>query len=107
MGGRGGSGRSSVSAAAAAKPQSIEDRILAIYDRLAPDPGDWVNLADIRDGLNDVDRDTVDKALRGLEQRSDVNVVPMANEKAIKERTRKGAINIGGQAKHYIAMRLD
>lgn len=114
MGGRGGSGRSIAAPAAPAStpapaapvaaPQSIETQIRSIYDSLARETGDWVNIADIRDALSSRSRAEVDAALRELEQRRDVNIVPQADERNLSQRTRDGGINIGNQVKHFIAM---
>ena len=63
-----------------------------------------MNIADIRERLSGFSRADVDAALRDLEQRSDVNIVPQADERNLKQRTRDAGIVIGGQVKHFIAM---
>jgi hypothetical protein len=85
-------------------PAALLEQIRVAYKELAPQAGEWVNLADIRDALATVDRDDLDAALRQLEQHSDVNIVPQANEKALSERTRRAAVIIGRQHKHFIAI---
>lgn len=108
MGGRGGASPAvrqapGVSAPSAAATFSA-DQVRAVYDRLARDPGDWVNIADIRDAFPGVSRERMDGMLRDLEQRQDVNIVPQSNEKALTQRARDAGIRIGGQVKHFIAM---
>src|SRR6185369_12060419 len=48
------------------KPRSevgVEARVRAAYAELAPGPGEWVGLADLRDHLADLSRTDVDEAL--------------------------------------------
>ena len=110
MGGRGGApmrAQANVAAPSAQAPNptaSIESQIRTVYDSLAPATGDWVNIADIRDRLSAQSRSDVDAALRVLEQRRDVNIVPQADERNLSQRTRDNGIIIGGQVKHFIAM---
>lgn len=100
MGGRGGAG--------AQGPLGLEQQIKRAYDDVAPEAGDWVNLADIRERLpKSFSRQQVDEALRGLEQLRSVNIVPQANQKALSQRTRDAAVVIGGEPKQFIAMGLD
>ena len=82
------------------------DRVRSIYDELASEPEAWVNIADIRERLGDMSRADQDELLRELEQRPDVNIVPLANVKVLSERTQSGSVRIGGQDKHFIAMGL-
>jgi hypothetical protein len=90
--------------APAAPPGELIDQIRVAYKTRAQAPGDWVNIADIRDELGVVDRQRLDAALKQLEQEPDVNIVPQANEKALSERTRQAAVIIGRQPKHFIAI---
>lgn len=112
MGGRGGGSSIASKAAApsvapaAAPGGDIQAQIRSIYDSISPGPGDWVNIADIRERLSSFSRDEMDAALRVLEQRRDVNIVPQADERNLKQRTRDAGIVIGGQVKHFIAMGL-
>ena len=113
MGGRGGSPNAGPKAPATTPAPHVEappaagdigTQIRSIYDSLSPGPGDWVNIADIRERLSGFSREDVDAALRSLEQRRDVNIVPQADERNLKQRTRDAGIRIGGQTKHFIAM---
>jgi hypothetical protein len=87
-----------------AAPADVQEQIRLAYKQFTAEPGAWVNIADIRDALSSVGRDDMDAALRELEQQRDVNIVPQANEKALSERTRRAAVIIGRQQKHFIAI---
>jgi hypothetical protein len=102
MGGRGGSTRASALKRERAAHNLIPD-IRAAYDELASRPGAWVSIADLRDRL-DASRQEMDIALRQLEQERDVNIVPESNQKALTDRMREGAVVIGDQKKHMIAI---
>ncbi|WFE27968.1 hypothetical protein O7623_01815 [Solwaraspora sp. WMMD791] len=91
-------------AAPAADEPSVEERVRASYHKLAPRAGDLVNLADLRDLVDDLDRADVDAALRRLHRRPGVTLVPEANQKALDPRTRAAAVVIGDQPKHMITM---
>ncbi len=83
---------------------SVEERIRRAYHTLARRPGDWVSIADLRDLVADVTAAEMDAALRRLNRRSGVTLVPEANQKALDARTREAAVIIGDQPKHSIAM---
>lgn len=84
--------------------EDLDEQIRAAYKTLAPAPGEWVSLADIRDHIGDAGTEQVDAALRRLEQEPDINIVPQANEKALSDRNRRAAVIIGQQPKHFIAI---
>jgi hypothetical protein len=83
---------------------SPEARIRAAYEALAPAPGDWVGLADLRDRLADLDRSTVDTALRALAREPGVRVIPVANTKSLTERDLAAALRIGAEDNHTLAI---
>jgi hypothetical protein len=82
----------------------LVERIRAAYKAHATEPGAWVSLADVRDYLGPVGREEVDAALKRMEQQPDINIVPQANEKALSDRTKRAAVTIGGQRKHFIVI---
>jgi hypothetical protein len=82
----------------------VESRIRTAYDGLAPAPGEWVGLADLRDRLADLDRSTVDTALRSLARRDGVRVIPVANTKSLTDRDRAAALRIGAEDNHTLAI---
>jgi hypothetical protein len=81
-----------------------ESRIRAAYEALAPAPGEWVGLADLRDRLTDLDRSTVDTALRAMARQDGVRVIPVANTKSLTERDRAAALRIGTEDNHTLAI---
>jgi hypothetical protein len=90
--------------ASTATVEQIQRDIRAVYDQLAPDTGSWVSLSRIRAKLAEtLPREQVDEALRKLERRPDVNLVPESNQKVLSKADRDAAVNIGDQDKHLIA----
>jgi hypothetical protein len=90
--------------ASTATVEQIQSDIRAVYDQLAPDTGSWVSLSRIRAKLAEtLPREQVDEALRKLERRPDVNLVPESNQKVLSKADRDAAVNIGDQDKHLIA----
>ena len=89
------------SASTASIPE-IQDAIHSAYRKVAK-PGRWASLTDIRDELDSrIPKSRVDEALRALERRPDVNIVPESNQKTLSEKDRASAVHIGGQNKHLI-----
>lgn len=82
----------------------VDARIRAAYRDLAASDGAWVGLADLRDALPDVDRDTLDAALRRLDRAPDAHVIPSANLKALTARDRAAAVTLGGEASHVLSV---
>ncbi|MFY1637858.1 hypothetical protein ACN27F_32060 [Solwaraspora sp. WMMB335] len=96
--------REPVSAGRAPDEAVAEERVLAAYRKLARQAGDLVNLADLRDLVDDLDAADVDAALRQLHRRPGITLVPEANQKALDPRTRAAAVMVGDQPKHMITM---
>jgi hypothetical protein len=93
----------------AAPPRSpsgnVETEIRNAYRRLAPAPGGWVSLADLRPMLGGFNRAQVDRALVAMiEESTDVNLVPESNQKALTPAHREAAVRIGDQNKHLISI---
>lgn len=84
--------------------QDVEGLVRTAYRRVAHSSGDLVNLADVRDLVGDVASADVDAALRRLNRRKGVALVPEANQKTLDARTRAAAVVIGDQPKHLISM---
>ncbi|HEX5203984.1 hypothetical protein ACFQS1_20575 [Paractinoplanes rhizophilus] len=82
----------------------LEERIRKAYSSLAPRPGDWIMLADLRQALPDVGRGDLDVALVELNRSRDVSLVPESNQKVLTEGQRAAAVSIGNQLKHLIAI---
>jgi hypothetical protein len=85
----------------------VQTKIEDIYRKIATsrDSGGYVGIDEIRDELGtSIPRAKVDEALRLMNRRPDVNVVPESNTKALTQRQRESAVHFGGQDKHLIAM---
>ncbi|GLY26160.1 hypothetical protein [Micromonospora sp. NBRC 101691] len=78
--------------------------VRAAYRELAVTPGAWVGLADLRELLDEYDRETVDAALRALARQDDVRIIPVANSKSLTARDRAAAVLIGNEANHALSI---
>jgi broad specificity phosphatase PhoE len=89
-----------------AEPSAVdlEDRIREAYTTLAREPGAWVSLTRLRPLFPDVQREQLDEALRRLNLRRDVNIVPESNQKTLTAADRDAAVRIGAQDKHLLAI---
>lgn len=69
-------------------------------------PGSWVNIADIRDRLDEMGmpRAEQDEAIRDLDRDPKVHVVPYANLKGLPQRVHDGGVVMGGEQQHRIAV---
>ena len=88
-----------------ASDRSLPSRIRHLYWDLAPEPGDWVSLTEIRTALTDVARDDVDAALRDLNRQPDVSITPQTDQRRLTPADRASAIHLGGKDKHQIVVR--
>jgi hypothetical protein len=86
-------------------PTDLADRIRKAYQVLAPKPGDYIMLAELRGELRDVPVAEVDAALIQLNRDPNVSLVPESNQKVLTEQERRSAVNIGNQDKHLLAIR--
>ncbi|MFC3451395.1 hypothetical protein [Amycolatopsis speibonae] len=84
--------------------ESVEDRIRAIYRKLAERPGDYVSLTDLRQELNGVSRAETDKALLNLNQEEGVTLAPEEDQKLLAEHDRAAALHLGTQDIHLLAI---
>lgn len=88
-----------------AEPSSnLELRLRHAYAALAVEPRAWVALARLRPFFGDVPKADVDEALRRLSRAPDVNLVPENNQKTLTDADRAGAVHVGGQDKHLLAI---
>ena len=83
--------------------ETLEDRVRAAYARLAPRPGGWVRLAELRAALEDP-RGDVDTALTALSRAPGVSVIPEEDQKKLTPDDRAAAVMIGDRPKHLIAI---
>jgi hypothetical protein len=83
--------------------RDLAARIREAYIRLAQ--GRWntrVRLADLRQELSDVDRNTLDGELLGLQDRHAVVLYPLDDPQEIGSADREAAIDVGGVGKRHI-----
>jgi hypothetical protein len=85
-------------------PTDAEVQIRKAYGELATRPGDWVKLADLRQVVGELPRAQVDRVLVQLNRTPEVSIVPESNQKALSDRDRAAAVQIGNQDKHLIAI---
>jgi hypothetical protein len=81
----------------------LEPRIVAAYEALATEPGDWVSLRSFRPFFADLPRATVDEALTRLSGAGRVNLVPENFEGRLTKADHEAALHLGGQDKHLLA----
>jgi len=90
----------------------LDNRVRAAYRDLRK-PGEWVGLADLREHpqLRDLTRAEQDQALAGIIGFGDaydskrgnvVRLIPIANRKALTDRDRAAAVQVGGEDQHAI-----
>ena len=91
------------SEAETSQDRTLEDRVRVAYARLAPRPGGWVRLAELRAALDDV-RGDVDTALTALSRAPGVSVIPEEDQKKLTPDDRAAAVLIGDRPKHLIAI---
>ncbi|WP_229402512.1 hypothetical protein [Micromonospora okii] len=82
----------------------VAELVRAAYRELAPTPGAWVGLADLRDRLDGTDRAAVDDALRALVRQDGVRIIPVANTKSLTARDRAAAVRIGDEDSHTLSI---
>jgi hypothetical protein len=82
----------------------VEARIRATYSALPKQPDGWVGLADLRDGLGDLDRAAVDTALRAMAREPDVRIIPVANSKSLQPRDHAAALRLGDEDNHVMSI---
>jgi hypothetical protein len=82
----------------------LETQIRNAYRRIAPRPGEPVNLAKLRPLLNGASREDVDAVLTTLGRKQVVTLTPNPSGKAITAEDRAAAVRIGGDENHMIAI---
>ncbi|MBO3735476.1 hypothetical protein [Glycomyces niveus] len=85
------------------KPATKEGLSTA-YFALASKPGEWVSLTDLRQKLDGVERDSLDRLIHDLHIAEDVTLIPEENRRSITIEDHAAAISIGGEDRHLIAI---
>jgi len=95
---------STVASTAASPDADVATLLRRAYKELAAEPGDYVMLSDLRATLDGLSRTDVDAALIQLNRDRNVHLVPESNQKILRPEERAGAVSIGNQDKHLIAI---
>lgn len=82
----------------------VRHRVETAYRVLAPRPGDAVALRALREHLDDVPTDRLDRALTALADRPDVHLRAEADQKSLTEPDRQAALVLGGSPRHTLAI---
>jgi phage portal protein BeeE len=87
-------------------PEGRRQRIRQVYEDLAPERSGTpaVPLADLRKRLDGMSRQEQDAALVEMALSGQIVLWPQENQKAITAADREAALNLGGEAKHLIAI---
>jgi len=81
-----------------------ENRIRELYAEIADGPQDFVRIARIRARLGDMDKATVDAALLAMMETGLVHLAPESNTKVLTDEDRAGALRVGSEDMHLIAI---
>lgn len=81
-------------------------RVLAAFQALAPGPGEFVKLRELRERLTDIPRHSLDAALAAMFTARRVNLIPQSNQQALTAADRESALRIGGEHKHLISIEI-
>lgn len=82
----------------------VEQKIRQVYDELATEPQDWVRIARIRARLDGIGRAEQDKALLQMMSTGFVHLAPESNTKVLTPEDREGALRVGSEDLHLIAI---
>ncbi len=80
------------------------DAVRSAYRELVGEDTDWLPLRRLRAHLDDLDRETLDRALEDLLGSHSIRLIPESNQKTLTEADRDAAIWLGGQYRHLIAI---
>jgi hypothetical protein len=74
------------------------------YRGLAPAPGQFVSLRELRLRLPGRPRPELDAALAALYAAQRVNLIPQSDQRALSDADRAAAVRVGGEDKHLISI---
>jgi hypothetical protein len=87
------------------KTGGTEDRIRAVWSKLATKRADWVRLSEVREQLgNDLPREEVDKTLLAMVRTGYVHLSPDSDRKGLTQADHDSAVRIGREDKHFLAI---
>ena len=82
----------------------VTARVTAAYLALAPGPGEFVRLRELRERLAAIPRSALDAALAAMFTARRINLIPQSNQQALSTADRESALRIGGEHKHLISI---
>lgn len=80
----------------------VDERIRAAYGELAPGPGAYIRLTQLRRHLKDVVQADLDAALQRLNGSPGVVIVPDSDQRGLTPADRAAAVRIGGEDRHLL-----
>jgi hypothetical protein len=83
---------------------NLSARVTAAYGSLAPAPGEFVRLSELRERLADVPGPALDTTLTAMFTARLVNLIPQSNQQALTAADRGSALRVGGEHKHLISI---
>lgn len=82
---------------------SLRERIEAAYTRLAPRPGDWVAMVDLRDALPGDDREALDETLREMRRDKVLRLTVEEDQSRLTKADRDAAVRVGPTDMHFVS----
>jgi hypothetical protein len=79
-------------------------RVEATYRALAPRPGEFIKIGEVRERLADIPRSVLDATLETMFTARRVNLIPQSNQQALTAADRESALRIGGEHKHLLSI---
>jgi hypothetical protein len=99
-----GSGQTAADVIEDAESTDVETLIRTRYAGLAEEPGELVQLHQLRLALPDVSRAELDAALDGMYRTQRINLIAQADQGSLTDAERGAALLIGGRNKHLISI---
>ncbi|MBP2326187.1 hypothetical protein JOF56_006572 [Kibdelosporangium banguiense] len=84
----------------------VGSQVEAAYAEITGGNGESVRLAVLRDRLNGVPKDDVDRALELLARREDVHVRAESDQKTLTEQDHEAAVVLGGTPRHRLLIEV-
>lgn len=86
------------------EPPNVRTAIVDAYARLAARPGGWVRVVELREALPDVGSEELDPALVLLGREPGISLIQQENRRLLTDADRAGAVRVGSQWCHLLAV---
>ncbi|GAB4000915.1 hypothetical protein GCM10029992_34550 [Glycomyces albus] len=80
------------------------ERIRSAYAELVGPDAEWVPLRRLRERLDEIDRQDLDRTLGDLLAQHEIRLIPESNQKTLTDADRMAAIRLGNKDRHLIAI---